>query len=89
MSEVTEGKLTFPSEFTFKIIGKADSEFEVAVLGILRKHFPHLGEGAISTNLSKNGKYLAYTVTTLVQSQSELDATYKDLSAHPLVLFAL
>lgn len=89
MSTTQRGKLTFPCEFTFKIIGKANSEFEVAALEILRHHFPQFGEGAISTNLSKNGKYLAYTATVTVVSQAQLDAAYTDLSAHPLVLFAL
>ncbi|MGD9591755.1 MAG: YbeD family protein [Candidatus Berkiella sp.] len=89
MSTDQKGKLTFPCEFTFKIIGLANNEFEVAALTIMRNHFPQLGEGAITSNLSKNGKYLAYTATVHVISQAQLDAAYKDLSAHPLVLFAL
>ncbi len=89
MSEANTGKLTFPCEFTFKIIGLANNDFEAAALGILHKHFPHMGEGAITTNPSKNGKYLAYSVTVNALSQDQLDAAYKDLSAHPLVLFAL
>ncbi len=89
MSSQPTGKLTFPCEFTFKIIGLANSEFELAALTILRNHFPQIGEGAISANQSKNGKYLAYTANVHVVSQAQLDAAYKDLSAHPLVLFAL
>jgi putative lipoic acid-binding regulatory protein len=83
------GKLTFPCQFTLKIIGLANAEFEGEVQEILRQHFPQLGEGAITMNLSKNGKYLAYTVKVLAISQPQLDAAYQDLSASPLVLFAL
>jgi putative lipoic acid-binding regulatory protein len=83
------GKLTFPCQFTLKIIGLANAEFEGEVQEILRQHFPQLGEGAITMNLSKNGKYLAYTVKVLAISQPQLDATYQDRSASPLVLFAL
>ncbi len=89
MSSQPTGKLTFPCEFTFKIIGQADSEFEMAALTIMRQHFPQMGEGAMSTKLSKNGKYLAFTATVTAISQAQLDAAYQDLSAHPLVLFAI
>ncbi len=87
--ESKEGKLTFPCQFTLKIIGLANAEFEGEVLQILRQHFPQMGEGAIKTKPSKNGKYLAYTATVTVISQPQLDAAYQDLSASPLVLFAL
>ncbi|MBS0289242.1 MAG: DUF493 domain-containing protein [Proteobacteria bacterium] len=89
MNTQQRGKLTFPCEFTLKIVGMANNEFEMAVLKILHHHFPKLGESAISTKLSKNGKYLAYSATVQVVSQAQLDATYLDLSAHPLVLFVL
>ena len=89
MSAKNDGKLTFPCQFTFKIIGLAEPDFEGEVLKILRQHFPQIGEGAITTKLSKNGKYLAYTATVTVISQPQLDAAYQDLSASVHVLFAL
>lgn len=81
--------LTFPCEFTLKIIGYSDQTFESEVLKILNQHFPQLGEGAISLNPSKNGKYLAFTVKAPVSSQEQLDNAYRALSASPYVLFAL
>ena len=89
MDNQQKGKLTFPCEFTFKIIGHANHDFEMAALTILRQHFPQIGEAAVSVNLSKNGKYMAYTATVNAISQAQLDAAYQDLSAHPLVLFAI
>ncbi len=79
----------FPCDFTLKIVGLADAAFEGEVLKILHQHFPHLGEGAIRLNPSKNGKYLAFTVTVHAISQAQLDAAYCDLSASQHVLFAL
>jgi putative lipoic acid-binding regulatory protein len=89
MTDVEQGKITFPCDFTFKIIGTACDEFEGEVLRILREHFPTLGEGAISLKNSKNGKYLAYSVVVQATSQAQLDATYMALSNNPLILFVL
>jgi putative lipoic acid-binding regulatory protein len=83
------GKHTFPCEFSFKVIGNDSPEFESEVLAIFRQHFPQMGEGAITQKNSKNNKYLALTVTVTATSQEQVDATYKDLSANPNVLFAL
>ncbi|MFI4937253.1 MAG: YbeD family protein [Candidatus Berkiellales bacterium] len=83
------GKLTFPCQFTFKIIGLANHEFEWEVMKILREHFPQLGEGSTQFKLSTNGKYLAISCNVLAKSQDELDGTYQELSRHPLILFVL
>lgn len=81
--------LTFPCEFTFKIIGLANDLFESEVLQMFAQHFPQMGEGAINSKLSKNDKYLALSITVKANSQAELDAIYQVLSRHPLVLFVL
>lgn len=81
--------LTFPCDFTFKVIGLASAEFEGEVLKIFRQHFPQLGEGAIRLNHSKNDKYVALSITVFASSQEQLDETYRSLSNEPQVLFAL
>ncbi|HRE31744.1 MAG TPA: DUF493 domain-containing protein [Candidatus Berkiella sp.] len=82
-------KLTFPCDFTFKVIGYANGPFEQEVLQIFQQHFPKLGENAISTNPSKNDKYLSLSIKVVATSQAELDNLYQVLSHHPLVLFVL
>jgi putative lipoic acid-binding regulatory protein len=90
MSEKEPSKLTFPCEFTFKVIGPATNDlFESEVLQIFRHHFPSMGEGAITSKLSKNDKYLALTILVTAASQAQLDNIYQVLSHHPLVLFVL
>jgi putative lipoic acid-binding regulatory protein len=89
MNNIDKGKLVFPCQFTYKIIGRANKEFEHAVRKILRQHFPQLDDASISYNISKNGKYLAFTVHVIALNQAQLDAAYQDLSDDPLVLFAL
>lgn len=81
--------LTFPTEFTLKVFGKLGVDFEGAVLGIVKKHVPKLGEGAIKTQPSKGDKYLSMSITITAESQKQLDAIYQDLSNTPEVMMAL
>lgn len=81
--------LTFPCPFTFKVIGRTGAEFEGSVFQIFRKHFPQISEGAIQSKPSKNDNYTALSITVTVSSQEQLDNAYRELSQHPLVLFAL
>lgn len=89
MSERSSTALTFPCDFTFKIIGEADKSFEGAVVEIIRNHFPKIGEGAFKLASSKQGKYLSMSVTVHAVSQAQLDAAYQDLSASPHTIFVL
>ncbi|MGB5518029.1 MAG: DUF493 domain-containing protein, partial [Gammaproteobacteria bacterium] len=40
-----ESPLKFPCEFPIKAMGKATPDLEIAVLEIMRRHVPDLGEG--------------------------------------------
>ena len=89
MNEQPETLLEFPCQFPIKAMGKADIEFDLLVMEIVKKH-AHLPEKmAMTTQLSKNGNYLAVTITIEAQSKSELDTIYQQLSSHPLVLMAI
>ncbi len=86
---INESLLTFPCDFTIKVIGKASDKFETIVLELIRHHLPDLSEHAIQSRPSENGKYQALSITVHVQSKAELDAIYKELSSSPDVLMAL
>lgn len=88
-NENPEAVLNFPCEFSIKAFGVASDEFEATVITIIRKHIPDLRENALKTRLSKDGKYLAITITLNVESREQLDNIYRDLSSNPLVLMAL
>lgn len=79
----------FPCEFPIKVFGIRSDEFEINVLSIIRKHVPDLKENAIQNRSSKEGKYLALTITLFVESREQLDAIYQDLTKSPYVLMAL
>ena len=79
----------FPCEFPIKAMGKASPELEVAVLEIMHRHVPDLGEGAIKTRESSKGNYVSITVTIQAKSREQLDAIYMDLTACEHIKFAL
>ena len=71
----------FPCEFPIKCMGINAPEFEIAVIKIMNRHVPDLGEGAIKSRLSKEGKYCAMTITITASSKQQLDAIYMDLTS--------
>lgn len=81
--------LEFPCEFPIKIMGHADVDLDAIVYALVRPHVPDLGEGAIRSRLSAQGRYQAVTVTITAQSREQLDAIYLALTASEHVLMAL
>lgn len=87
MSEET--LLKFPCLFPIKAMGKIDIEFDLLVIDIIRRHAPDLDHRTVKRRPSKDGNYLAVTVTVEATSKAQLDAIYQDLTDHPQVLVAL
>jgi hypothetical protein len=84
-----ETLLEFPCDFAIKVMGKADSNFDILVAEIVRKHCPDMGEAAVRQRKSKAGNYVAVTVDIVAQSKAQLDALYTELSAHERTLMVL
>jgi putative lipoic acid-binding regulatory protein len=81
--------LQFPCQFPIKAMGKAEDDFDALVVEIVRRHAPDLPENAVNTRPSRGGKWLAVTVTIIATSKPQLDAIYRELSAHERVVMAL
>lgn len=81
--------LNFPCEFIIKVFGLATDEFETAVITIIRNHVTDVREDAFRSRPSKDGKYLAMTITVNVENREQLDDIYRSLSTNPLILMAL
>jgi putative lipoic acid-binding regulatory protein len=89
-SEDTLGEgLTFPCQFVIKVFGNASNELEDVVLTIIRKTIPTISVKDIQIRPSKNGKYDALSIAIDAQSREQLDAIYRDLTSHPLILMVL
>lgn len=70
-------------------MGLAAGDFDALVVTLIRRHAPDLGEGAVRTRLSREGKYMSVTVTIEARSRVQLDDIYRELTAHERVLMAL
>ena len=85
-----DGKLLkFPCDFPIKVMGRDSKDFEAEVLAIFRKHLGDLDASQVNTRPSSSGNFLSVTVTFRADSQEQLDALYRDLTAHDQVLFCL
>jgi hypothetical protein len=84
-----ESIIQFPCDFPIKAMGLATAEFDAVIVEIVRRHAPDIGEGAVTSRSSANGKYVSITVTVRARSQAQLDAIYMDLTACSQVLWAL
>ena len=90
MSEIVEETLfEFPCEFPIKAMGKHSGELEITVLEIVIRHAPDTHNHKVKSKPSKDGNYLAVTVTIVATNKQQLDAIYQDLVAHPHVLYAI
>jgi len=85
----SESPLVFPTDFPIKVMGLNALDFEPQMVAIVRRHAPDLDDTLVEVRQSRGGKYLSITVTVRAQSRAQLDAIYRELTAHPLVKVAL
>lgn len=80
--------MQFPCTFPLKVMGLNTEAFLSAVKNILHQHLTP-GEVSFSSRLSSSDKYLSITATFTAQSKDQLDAIYRELNKHNLVLMTL
>ncbi len=81
--------MNFPSVFPVKVMGANQDDFEGLVVTIIKKHASLVEQPAISNRVSRNGRFVSITVHVQAESQAQLDAMYRELSAHERVLMML
>jgi len=81
--------LEYPCEFPIKVMGRTQAGFAQAVLGIVQTHAPDFDGSTMEMRTSKQGKYLSVTCTIRATSREQLDALYKALCDHPMVVMVL
>ena len=88
--EASRGSLLeFPCDFPIKIMGANTDGFAQTMLALVLRHAPDFDPGAMQMRASGKGNYLSLTCTLQARSQAQLDALYRELSAHPLVKVVL
>ncbi len=84
-----ESLLEFPCDFPIKMMGRQSDEFRAIARALVEKHTGPLDDSAIQSALSRNGRFVSITVTVRAKSRQQLDAIYRDVTAHDDVLMAL
>lgn len=70
-------------------MGANEPAFEQYVVEVIRVHAGSAALGEVSTRPSRNGRFLAVTITFTATSRDQLDDIYRTLSASEQVLFLL
>ncbi len=81
--------IDYPCAFPIKIMGHTRAGFAQAILEIVRRHVPDFDGATMEMKSSKHGKYLSITCTVTATSREQLDALYRELCDHPMVVMVL
>ena len=90
MTSNEDSLLEFPCDFPIKVMGRdEDDDFRSEALAIVEAEIGPLPEDAVSTQPSRNGRFLSVTVTVRAESREQLDSLYRRLSSSERVLVVL
>lgn len=89
MTPADASPLKFPCRFPIKAMGRADGDLPALVSDIVGRHDPALRPEAVRSRPSRAGNYVSVTVTVEATSRAQLDAIYRELSAHDKILWVL
>jgi len=81
--------LEFPCDFPLKIMGATAADFAQTIAAVVVRHAPDFDTASMEMRPSKAGNYLSLTCTVRAVSQQQLDALYRELTAHPMVKVVL
>lgn len=84
-----ETLIEFPCDFPLKIMGATRDGFAQAVAEIVGRHAPGFDPAGMAMRPSKAGNYLSFTCVVRATSKPQLDALYRELTAHPWVKIVL
>jgi putative lipoic acid-binding regulatory protein len=81
--------IEYPCDFPIKILGHTRAGFAQAILEVVQRHAPDFDGAAMEMKASKRGKYLSITCVIRATSREQLDALYRELCDHPMVVMVL
>lgn len=89
MTDTNDTLLEFPCEFPIKMMGRDHPPFHAAARELVEAQAGPVSDDAIRHATSRNGRFLAITITITATSQAQLDDIYQSLSDHEEILVAL
>jgi putative lipoic acid-binding regulatory protein len=70
-------------------MGANAADFAQTIAVVVGRHAPDFDPATMEMRPSKAGNYLALSCTVRAVSQAQLDALYRELTAHPMVKVVL
>ncbi|SEK51859.1 HP0495 family protein [Halomonas daqiaonensis] len=74
-------KITFPCDYSLKVVGDAADDFAATVCQIVIRHDPSFDAAAIQVVPSRQGRYLSVRLTIRATGEAQLKALFDDLKA--------
>lgn len=84
-----ETLLQFPVDFPVKIMGERRDDFAQTMVELVLRHAPDFCPETVEMRTSRSGTYLSVTCVVRATSKAQLDALYREITAHPWVKMAL
>jgi putative lipoic acid-binding regulatory protein len=88
-TEAEETLCEFPCDFPIKAMGPAHADLQAVLAEILARHGARLAEEPMTLRPSSGGRWVSVTARVRAESKAQLDAIYRDLTAHEMVVYAL
>lgn len=85
----TDSAIKYPCSFPIKVMGRRDAALGATMLEIVARHAGGPERVTVAERASENGNFSSFTFTIQAESQAQVDAIYRELTAHPLVMMAL
>jgi len=81
MPEPEAPKIEFPCAYPIKVLGRSSVDFETIVLAVFEHHAPGFDQQTIAARASRNGTFIALTITITATGPEQLHALHQDLLA--------
>jgi len=81
--------LEFPVDFPIKVMGRRSDDFAQTIAALVGARVPGFDPSSIELRASSRGAWLSITLMVRAHSREQLEALYRELSAHPMVRIVL
>ena len=89
VTNTKEDIFNFPCDYSIKVFGENQPEFQKTVCNIVEAHTGKLYANQTTIKYSSKGKYISLTVRIIATSRQQLDVINQDLQSCPLVSYLL
>ncbi|MGP9798064.1 HP0495 family protein [Halomonas sp. 86] len=74
-------KITFPCDYSLKIVGDAAEDFTACVCQIVVRHAPDFDESTLQVVDSRNGRFQSVRITINATSEQQISQLFEELKA--------